>query len=255
MITKTFTSEQKSNIASFYDENKSVIEESITQDQEKELISNNLEYIPLSEKVASKLRNEIIGNLLPEGTKIVESEISSTLGVSRTVVREAIMKLVQEGLIVKEHNRYSKVSSYTKKDIVEIYDMRAGLELTAARICVGKTNIAEKLHDKEKLMLRLSGEKEIDRLAYVYADMDFHNCIIQSSGNSRLIDAWSKTSGPCLVLLYRYALSCSKQSPLGKLTYDHSNIIRSFASKDYNLVYNNLMEHIDTMKNILLNKL
>ena len=228
---------------------------STKQNQEKLSKSNDFEYIPLSEKVASKLRNEIIENHLHADTKIVESDISSTLNVSRTVVREAIMKLVQEGLIVKEHNRYSKVVSFTKEDIIEIYDMRAGLELTAARVCINQNDIAEKLHDKEKLMLKLSGAAEIDRLAYIYADMDFHTCIIQSSENSRLIDAWSKLLSPCLVLLYRYTLSCSKTSPLGKLSYDHSNIIRAFVSKDYQIVYDEIMEHIEIMKKVLLEEL
>ncbi|MGI6586176.1 MAG: GntR family transcriptional regulator [Lutisporaceae bacterium] len=213
-----------------------------------------LEYMPLSEKVASQLRNQIIENHLPADTKITESDLSTTLGVSRTVVREAIMMLVNEGLIVKAHNRYTKVASYTKRDIQEIYDMRGALELTAARICINKETVAEELLEKEQQMLMLATKAEIDRLAFVYADMDFHSCIVKSSENSRLMDAWSKILGPCLVLLYRYTLNCSKRSPLGNLYYDHSKIIRAFAAHDYESVYTALMDHIDVMKNILINE-
>ena len=224
------------------------------QTEESVLQFGPVEYTTLSEKVASKLRDEIIENRLPLDTRVTESDLSAKLGVSRAVVREAIVMLVREGLMVKAHNRFTKVVTYTKRDIQELYDMRVGLELTGARICIGKPTIAEELVKREQRMLMLSSEPEIDRLAFVYADMGFHTHIVASSGNNRLIDAWSTILSPCLVMLYRYVLNCSKNSPLGRLSYDHSKIIRAFAAHDYEAASMELMEHINVMKLILLNE-
>lgn len=214
-----------------------------------------VEYTTLSEMVAAKLRDEIIESRLSLDTRVTESDLSAKLGVSRAVIREAVMMLVREGLMVKAHNRFTKVVTYTNHDIQEIYDMRVGLELTGARICIEKPNIANELAEKEHRMLMLSSVEGIDRLAFVYADMGFHTHIIEASGNNRLIEAWSTILSPCLVMLYRYTLSCGEGSPLGRLSYDHSKIIRAFASHNYETVSMELMEHINVMKLILLNDL
>lgn len=211
-----------------------------------------LHYTTLGQRVATGLRNEIIENRLPAGTKITESELSQTLNVSRTVVREAITILVQEGLVDKAPNRYTKVASYTPKDIQEIFDLRGALEMAGARVCIDQDDIVERLVRREQKMLEINRQQQIDRLAFVYADMEFHTLIVSAADNSRLLDAWNKILSPLLRLVYGYVRTCTEESPLGVVTYDHGKIIRAFASRDYDLAARTLLEHTVIMRNILL---
>jgi len=219
---------------------------------DSELYLPAVEQTTLSQQVAVGLRNEIIENRLPAGTKITESELSNALNVSRTVVREAIAALVQEGLLVKATNRYTKVTECTRRDIEEIFDLRGALEVTAARACLRREDIVTKLVEKDQAMALLNSQPQVSQLAVVYADIGFHTLIIEASGNSRLLDAWNKILSPLLRLIYRYVLSCTSESPLGNVTYDHQAIIRAFDTRDFDTVSKALIGHITLMRDILL---
>lgn len=219
---------------------------------DSELYLQAMEQTTLSQRVATGLRNEIIENRLPPGTKITESELSTALNVSRTVVREAITTLVQEGLIVKATNRYTKVAEYTQRDIQEIFDLRGALEIAGARACLRQHDIVDRLTEKEENMRQLNCQPHIDRLAFVYADMDFHTLIIKASENRRLLDAWNKILSPLLRLIYSYVLNCTKESPLGNIGYNHQKIIQAFNSRDFDVVSKALLDHVALMQDILL---
>ena len=185
--------------------------------------------------------------------KITESELSKSLNVSRAVVREAIVILVQEGLLEKVTNRYTKVAEYTQRDIRDIFDLRSVLEIGGARYCIQQPEIVKKLQEREHVMVEINAYPPIDKLALVYADMNIHTLIIQEAGNQRLLEAWNRILSPLLRLIYSYVLRCTEESSLGSISYDHSDIIQAFAKRDWDEVSRVLMSHTELMRDILLN--
>jgi DNA-binding GntR family transcriptional regulator len=93
-----------------------------------------------SEQVYEKIRGLIVGGALSPGSRIVESELADRLGVSRTPVRSALHRLMQDGIIVgPSRGRQARliVSPLTKRDGREIYQIIAVLDGLAAWAAAG----------------------------------------------------------------------------------------------------------------------
>jgi GntR family transcriptional regulator, rspAB operon transcriptional repressor len=87
-----------------------------------------------SESAYQLLRDEIIQWKLEPGTPLGEVETSLRLGVSRTPLREALSRLIAEGLVRTGPGRTAVVTSLSRRDIVELFELREALETQAARL-------------------------------------------------------------------------------------------------------------------------
>ncbi|MCA0401905.1 MAG: GntR family transcriptional regulator [Proteobacteria bacterium] len=81
----------------------------------------------------SRLRDMILSGELPVGTTLQEKKLAEKLGVSRTPVREAIMRLMMEGLVLRSAGLTPVVRKLSLDDFIEILHVRRLLEVEAAR--------------------------------------------------------------------------------------------------------------------------
>ena len=84
--------------------------------------------------VMPTLREAIIGNLLPPGSRLLEIQLSKQLGVSRTPMREAFAQLEREGLVTIVPRLGAFVRQMNHRDVDEIYTVRAALEGLAVEL-------------------------------------------------------------------------------------------------------------------------
>jgi DNA-binding GntR family transcriptional regulator len=91
---------------------------------------------PLRRQVLDELRQSIIAGRLPPGIRLVERELIAMMGVSRTVIREALRQLESEGLIAIIPNKGPVVREITLEEARDLYSIRAVLEGLAARLFV-----------------------------------------------------------------------------------------------------------------------
>src|SRR3989442_8712193 len=89
---------------------------------------------PLAEDAADLIREQILAGGFRQGEHLVEAKIARQLNVSRGPVREAFKLLRAEGLLDEEPRRGTFVVSLSGDDVREIYDLRAAIEATAARL-------------------------------------------------------------------------------------------------------------------------
>jgi DNA-binding GntR family transcriptional regulator len=150
----------------------------------------------LGSDVYSILWDRILSRDLHPGEKLSDLRLSEELGVSRTPVREALHRLVQDGVVIYSPNRGFFVASFSAQDIGEIFDLRAVLEALALR------TVAAKLKPKEYRWARseldrveaLIGAAEDDEerheaaSAFLAVDQGFHQWLIEGSRNTRLIN-------------------------------------------------------------------
>ena len=87
-----------------------------------------------SDRAYALLLDEIQGGILPPGTVLAEVEQATRLGVSRTPLREAVGRLIADGLVVQQSPRVTVVSEFDADDIRELFETRRALEETAARL-------------------------------------------------------------------------------------------------------------------------
>jgi DNA-binding GntR family transcriptional regulator len=102
--------------------------------------------------VVAILREEILTGRLQGGEPVREQDVAERLGVSRTPVREAVGRLVAEGLLLKDGNRTAHVFRPSLEELLEIYEIRTPLESLAARLA------CESSEDGFLAELRAAGE-------------------------------------------------------------------------------------------------
>lgn len=88
---------------------------------------------PLREQVTDRVRAAILDLRLRPGERLIERELTESLGVSRATVREVIRQLAAEGLVTVVPQRGAEVTSLSPSDAADIYEMRASLEALAVR--------------------------------------------------------------------------------------------------------------------------
>lgn len=138
-----------------------------------------------------KLKLMILDGELAGGEPLIERPLAERLGVSRTPVRETIFRLAREGLVRVIEGKGAFVASYTIEDMIEIYQMREGLEPLAARLaCANLTD--EHLDRHEEQLSRYRARPALrheDPGKWRRLGRDFHNMFIHASKNARLIRA------------------------------------------------------------------
>ena len=126
-----------------------------------------------------------------EEQRLSDVTLAEQLGMSRTPVRQALERLVQEGLVRSDPRRGFWTSTFTAQDIHEIYDLRAALEVLAIRLAAPRLGQdALKKHLEALYAVRV----ELDThpvLRFLEVDIGFHMLITRASGNGRLIHSLS----------------------------------------------------------------
>lgn len=145
-----------------------------------------LERQKLSEQAREAIRDRIVSGEFPMGRKLPESELVRLLGVSKSPIREALLQLEREGLIVLSPSRTTRVFSMGGAEIAELGELREMLESEALRLACARNpaSLARVLGDIAQRMsdaLALS-----DTETYKKLDYDFHSAIFEHCGNSYL---------------------------------------------------------------------
>lgn len=139
-----------------------------------------------AETVYRQITQWIFSRELLPGQRLVERDLASRLELSKTPVREALLRLREDGLVNGNFNTGVYVTMITAKDALEIIDVREALEGLAAR------RAAEKARVDDTAELRSLIAKMEHFLAqnlsqeYVKQDLDFHFKIVEISGNVRV---------------------------------------------------------------------
>ena len=134
-----------------------------------------------------EVKRRIMGNLFPPGLQILEQDLAERLGMSRTPVREALIRLEQEGLVEITPRRGMRVVPIAADDMREIYDVLTCLESRAAE------RLAQRRPARAELRPLIEATEAMDRAlaagdleAWAEADESFHRLLLEASGNRRL---------------------------------------------------------------------
>jgi DNA-binding GntR family transcriptional regulator len=136
--------------------------------------------------VADELRSAVMYGLLPPGSQLTEGDLAVRLGVSRGPLREAMQRLVQEGLLRSEPHRGLFVIDLDENDVWDIYQARLAVERTACQ-AIMRGNRGEAVVQLTEALKELKhAAQHRDRLAMSDADQAFHQTLVCASGSPRL---------------------------------------------------------------------
>jgi DNA-binding GntR family transcriptional regulator len=141
----------------------------------------------LADDVIEQIRRDIISGALPPGTMVAEIPTAQRLNVSRVPVREALMVLEHDGLLVFEENGRCRVRTLTACDFEEIYEVRIMLEAEAFRLAALNHTSAD-MKSLRDCIRQMERARTLNRVTLL--DIEFHDRIVEMGRQSRLLYLW-----------------------------------------------------------------
>ena len=206
---------------------------------------NTNAYLPLRDVVFHTLREAILKGEIKPGERLMELQLASKLGVSRTPIREAIRMLELEGLAVTTPRKGAEVAKMTEKDMEDVLQIRKALdELAVGLAC---ENIGE--HHLEKLFVALKNFEESTRSGDVkqiaQADVEFHDVIYQAADNPKLMNMLNNLREQ----IYRYRVEYLKnKSSYPRLIEEHKEIYEGLKRGDKQAVVEIVSHHVENQE-------
>ena len=185
------------------------------------------EYLPLRDVVFNTLRQEILTGKLKPGERLMEIHLANKLGVSRTPIREAIRKLELEGLVIMIPRRGAEVAQITLKSLKDVMEVRRALDVLAIELAcerMGQEALDSLYRACENFRAAV---RTGDTRMLAEADVAFHDRIVLSTGNTRLIQLVSNLSEQ----MYRYRFEYIKDES------GHKNLVN-----EHRMIYESIMK-------------
>jgi len=206
----------------------------------------------LGDYVFDRLKEAIINGELAPGSRIIESRLANTLGISRTPIREAIHKLDRAGFLRRLSQGGFTVVSLTRDDIEEAFGIRSILESYAARLAAIKHNEKDlkPLEDKLKEYQSYLNEGEMDALHKI--NTEFHDMLYALSRSPKLI----KMIGDLKDQIYRFRKILLSEAGMARVSdKDHLRMLKAMKMRDPDKVESLVKEHILRGQKLVLKQL
>lgn len=206
----------------------------------------------ISERVVEQIREEILSGRLPPGAPLREVPIAESQGVSRRTIREALLALANQRLVVHERNRGATVRILERRDVQDLYEVRRTLELQGARNAPFAS-----ARDRSRLQNAYAWLCEAahgsDSREMVRSDLVFHGAVVGLSGSVRLQAFYDQVSPEMEMAL---SLIRGGEADSGwsaeQIIGDHKTIHDSLIAREVMEALRVLQSHIDFNERYLL---
>jgi DNA-binding GntR family transcriptional regulator len=182
--------------------------------------------IPQGQTAYRRLLDDIRSGILLPGARLRETELAERLGISRTPVREAIRQLEADGLVTHLPRQGATIRTLDYNEVIELYEMRAVLEGTAARLAA-----------------RAASSIELDELAALNAELaaappgpqarelnrQFHRTLLDCARNRFLVKSMSALQRTLLIL---GPSTLDDSGRAADAVEEHAEILRALSARD-----------------------
>ncbi|MFA7504840.1 MAG: GntR family transcriptional regulator [Burkholderiaceae bacterium] len=168
--------------------------------------------VSLRQRVTDKLRDAILAGRFAPGQRIVERDLWQSLGISRTVVREALQHLQAEGLITIIPHRGPVVSTLSAEEVHELYVVRGALEALAGEGFARNASDAQVARLREALEYLRLPEASASTESLLAAKNAFYAILLEGCGN-RIIGQMLTQLNNRVTLLRRVSLGTAGRLP------------------------------------------
>ncbi|HEY3737078.1 MAG TPA: GntR family transcriptional regulator [Jatrophihabitans sp.] len=194
-------------------------------------------------EVYSELRSRLMRGEFALRTRLIEDRIAAELGVSRTPVREAMRRLLSDGLVVRGDGGYY-VAIPDLNGLRDLYELRIALELRGVRRALESpayghdTSLLEPLRDEWRELWHDRPEPSAD---FVVMDEDFHVTLLRSTGNEALTQTLESVNARIRpVRMYDYLT----EGRIERTISQHLGIVEAVLAGNIEDGIANLSEHV-----------
>ena len=210
------------------------------------------DFLPLRDVVFNTLRQAILTGELKPGERLMEIHLANKLGVSRTPIREAIRKLELEGLVTMIPRRGAEVAQITEKSMNDVLEVRRAMDVLCVELASERISQeeVESLEAACEQFAKVAKTKDIRKCAQV--DVNFHEIIVQATGNKRLVQLVNNLSEQ----MYRYRFEYLKDvSRYDSLIEEHKAICEAIKNRDKDAARTATELHIDNQAKAIINQI
>ena len=189
----------------------------------------------------TELERLILDGELERGARINELALAARLGVSRGPVREACRSLVQAGLLESHANRGFFVRKLAQKEVVDLYDVRAGLMRLAGGLIAQRASAPQIACLQGMVEAMEAAGARSDFEGYQQLNVEFHGALVEMSGNRRLLDLHQGLAKELRLYRRRGLMSAAAMKASSR---EHRAIVEAIASHDAERVAATMENHI-----------
>lgn len=199
----------------------------------------------LAEQAYEELQEKIVSGALPAGQRLLAEELAGELSISPTPIKEALVRLAENGFVDAESRRASVVRQYSVADIHEIYDARLLIEGHALRTGMEKglatpALVAELYAIVARQIEELSRQTSEGLAEAIRLDREFHSLLV-NMGENRLLATWHGIVLLQTQTIRNYSLS---RYALERVRREHGEIVAAIRSGDTEKALGALRSHL-----------
>jgi DNA-binding GntR family transcriptional regulator len=205
----------------------------------------------ITQQVVDLLKERILNGELVSGQRIWAADLADEFGVSLIPVKDALLILQGEGLIINVPRRGSIVRQFTLRDVMELLHVRQIIEIDAANLIIDNPavidNMLAELSQHNEIISKERNEQGGWRKRSVSFESDhgFHNALVGSCGNNLLIEWYTRLNTQAQII----RLSFWNIGPRGDKTfYEHDAIIQAIKKRDLPATHQAIKSHLDSIK-------
>jgi DNA-binding GntR family transcriptional regulator len=187
-----------------------------------------------TDQVLQEIRAAILAGRMKPCEPLPEAALAETFGTGRSAIREALGKLVQEGLVISELNRGAHVRPISRDDVLDVYLAREAIEVAAVQRAIERQDWLD-LSPLRGAQRRIEESSPADRNQppspeLIAADLDFHRAMVALAGSPRLSRAHEPLAAESQMLLNFHPVY-----PGSDYTGDHQRLLAAIESRDPNI--------------------
>jgi len=193
-------------------------------------------------KAYESIKEQILELDLMPGQIISDFTLHKEMGMSRTPIKQALMQLKSDGLIVERDGRGYEIRRITEEDVIDLFDAREGIERTALKIAMERGISQETLSELMCLNTSLSNaDSQGDYRKVFDIDSEIHVKLIEAAKNVRLIEYYEMI---ILQLRRMRLLTYFEKTLPEQAATAHLQLLRAIIENDFNTALEILSSHI-----------
>ena len=194
----------------------------------------------LAGEVYQRLVDALVQGTVNPGDRLIQDRLAEELDVSRTPVRDALLRLKEEGVVEPSGRRGYVVRSLSEADLLDLYGAREAVEGHAAAIVAGLGD--EALDAVRDALSRATARKLRSSRESFEANRSFHRAIVETAGNSYLLNFFDSIWGRAIGALAYHDFYV--HSPHDEFVAEHEALIEELGSGDPARARRAMCEHI-----------
>ncbi|MFY9513021.1 MAG: GntR family transcriptional regulator [Rubrivivax sp.] len=203
----------------------------------------------LHQEVATRLRQRLVEGQIAPGAKLNERELSESLQVSRTPLREAIKMLAAEGLVELLPNRGAVAASLSEQDVADTFEVIAGLEAQSGELAAQRITAAELAEIQALHYEMMAAFTRRDLSTYYRLNAQIHTRINAAARNPVLTQTWRTVNARLQALRFRSNFDEAKWQ---RAVQEHEQMVALLAARDADGLRRLLLRHLEHKRDAVL---